>query len=260
MMENKHMAEIEILVNGKPERALIDTGVQKVFVSVAWCKRNGFTVDPDKRVELTTASLRKTTTVGMAHIGFELGGHSFKECALVLNHPSLGLLLGWPFIEKVGGTISAPARTFSGMSPSFNTPIMNSPLQSTSQKLYAGRVAVSESTFVEHRGAAYLYDSAKFPMASPQSIESRLRMGDGSTAADREAIISMLLKRPMLGREYTPNAPPPLPLQAIELKFADGAAPPHAKQFPISQAAQQQLEDQLENWLAAGICEPAKGN
>ncbi|KAJ2823089.1 hypothetical protein IWW50_003931, partial [Coemansia erecta] len=61
-------AEVGIQVNGHADFALVDTGAQKVFASAAWCRKAGFKVDNSSRLELTTASARKTATIGIAHI------------------------------------------------------------------------------------------------------------------------------------------------------------------------------------------------
>ena len=83
--------EEQIMINGHPVTALLDTGSQVTHISEAFCLANNFQIHPlDKLVEIegTWGDLIKYTGYIEATLILPLGSHSFETEALLLVLPS----------------------------------------------------------------------------------------------------------------------------------------------------------------------------
>ena len=91
---------VDIIVNGRRARGLVDTGCTDVLVYEACCSE----WTPVK-VDMTTASGGTLRCVGMASIDLECQGQRVKLAALVVPARPLGVdvLLGMPGIAALGG-------------------------------------------------------------------------------------------------------------------------------------------------------------
>ena len=117
--------------------------------------------------------------------------------------------------------------------------------------------AVDKSMFKTTCDAEYLRDTAIFAIPTRESIDARLCMGEGSTPQQCKLVLTELVRQPLLCREYTPNAPPPLPQAPLRLPFKPGAQPPFARQWPMSLQMKQVKSDMLKVWKQYGVIEPS---
>ncbi|KAI8317881.1 hypothetical protein GQ54DRAFT_323929 [Martensiomyces pterosporus] len=191
----------------------------------------------------TTVNPGRHNTMGMAKIPIRVGGVSALMDAHVVDSPTFNVLLPAPTLHELGATIDLANNVMRVQGSKHPVPIT---LQRHDGCQAALSTAIDETLFSPSRHQEYRLWAARFPLPSRISIDKRLHMGEGSTDDQREHILTELYKRPILCREYTPNAPPPLPLAPLRLPLKEGSEPPHVRQFPQSQAMREQ-----------GIAEPS---
>jgi len=133
-------------------------------------------------------------------------------------------------------------------------PIYTTPINNNESIL---SIAIDDNLFRNQRSQEYLQAIKNFPLLLKESIKSRLKLVKGCPNYIGNIVLNELNKRPIICREYTPNAPPPLPLAPIAIPKKEGTEPPHVKQWPISNAIREVKIEMLKKWKEYNIIESA---
>ncbi|KAJ1719510.1 hypothetical protein LPJ61_006296, partial [Coemansia biformis] len=249
-------AEIRAMVNGTAVRATIDTGAAESFIGADLAKCLQAAIDPSRATSYKAVAPGLQRTQGVATLQVQIGNKLWPLLAHVADGLGSALLLSYQFVARIGGILDTRRGRLliSGGPP---VPLIAA---GSAAALIGMTVAVDESMFVLSRDAEYLAHAAHFPLPTRPSIDTRLVMGDGSTPLHRQWVLDDLAALPICCREYTPNAPPPLPLAPLRLPWTPDAKPPFARKWPLSPEMRRVKADMLRVWQGKGIIEPALGN
>lgn len=246
------------LSNGFEETAVVDTASAFPIVADPFCKRYNIPVDRSSIREYTSlATSGGGMTVGTAIVDFDLCNEHFSlECGVV-PRSDWPLILPSPFFESHLFDVLYSRKEVKGRKGS--VPMV---LAKTAENASSCLLALALSKSVDSNLFVRVPFSdeqrkwdAMFPLPSRDSLLRRVQIAQGGV--DKSRVVDLLMTVPRLGREYHPNAPPPLPIAPIELPWVPDAEPPYVRQWPESHAARSEKEKQLRDLRDHGVLETA---
>ncbi len=231
--------------HGKPVRMLIDCGATLNFASANWVKRDRVPTQPSALIRVRLADGTETTaSQACSNLHYQIDGfHSAGDFLVTKLQPDVDLICGKPWLEQHNPAIDWRANTIS-----IGSHVLQ-PTPSTPQP----RIMLVSARRVEKTLRARSFDHCFYATLSTASDAPAVTT-DQDPHFDQQ-LHQLLDKYAPVFQEPSELPPPRAHDHRIELQ--PGATPPAQRTYRMSPLELQEVQRQLEDYLAKGWIRPS---